>query len=195
MATLVLVSIALSLSYVVYEAVSKLTPPQEEVFANQVSQVGGAQGIVQIVVNASTPAVPLAFEAGASNSQSGILYYNGTGYGTTGDLCLAGATTFFSVKTASGTLEASGNGEAWIDGRWTDTAQVQAGWQEVMFADASSCAVTLPGGVEVSYPSPEVSAVPVMGELPSSSIELYVPAASSDGPFLMVFDGSYDRIA
>lgn len=194
-ATLVLVGIVLSLSLVVYQAVSKLTPPEQEVFTNQVTRVGGTLGIVRIVVNASVPGTPLAFEAGDSSSQSGILYYNGTGYGTTSGLCLGGATTFFSVETAPGAIEASGNGRVWIDGRWTNMTQVDAGWHEIMFADASRCTLTLPDDTKVSYPNPAVSGIPVMGELPSSNIELFVPSGSSDGPFLMVFDGGYDSIA
>lgn len=194
-ATLVLVSIALSLSYVVYEGVSKIAPPEQEVFTNQLYQVGGPLGLVQIVVNSSAPGSPLAFEADGSSSQSGILYYNGTGYGTTNGLCLAGATTFFSIMTGSGTFTAASNGDAWIDGRWTDSMVVQPGWQEVMFSDASSCTVTLPDGQSPVFPGPNVSAVPMMGNVPSSTFDLYVPAGSSEGPFLLVFDGSYDRIA
>ncbi len=194
-ATLILVSISLSLSYVVYEDVSKFAPPQQEVFTNQTNQVGGSLGIVQIVVNASSPSSPLAFDAGGSSSQSGILYFNGTDYGTSNSFCLAGATTFFSVFTGAGTITATGNGKAWIDGRWTGSTVVQAGWHEVMFSDASSCAITLPDGQKTIYPSVDVSTVPLIGTIPSSTYDLYVPAGSSDGPFLLAFDGSYDRIA
>jgi hypothetical protein len=194
-ATLVLVGIALSLSYVVYEGVSTIAPPEQEVFTNQVNQVGGPQGIVQIVVNASSPGSPLAFEAGGSSSQSGILYFDGAGYGTTHGLCLAGATTFFSILTGSGTITTTGNGESWIDGQWTDSLVVRAGWQEVMFSNASSCTITMPGGRTAVFPGADVSPIPLIGSVPSSAFDLYVPAGSSTGPFLLAFDGSYDRIA
>jgi hypothetical protein len=194
-ATLVLVSITLSLSYVVYEGVSRFTPPQEDVFANQVSQVGGSPGLALVVVNASSPGTPLAFEAGTASSQAGILYFDGTRYGASHQLCVANATTFFSVYTGDGVLRATGNGRAWIDGYWTDALEVRSGWQEVMFAHASSCTVTGPGGTAVAYPGADVSALPIIGSLPSSTFVLYVPTGGLSDSFLMVFDGSYDRIA
>jgi hypothetical protein len=194
-ATLILVSITLSLAYVVYEGVSRFAPPEQDVFTNQVSQVGGSPALVLVVVNASSPGTPLAFEAGAASSQVGVLYFDGTRYGTSHQLCLANATTFFSVYTGDGVLRAAGNGRAWIDGYWTDALEVRSGWQEVMFADASSCTVTGPDGTAVAYPDADISALPIMGALPSSSFVLYVPTGGLSGSFLMVFDGSYDRIA
>ena len=46
-ATLVLVVISLSLSYVVYEGVSRLAPPRAVVFSNQVLTLGGSPEIVE----------------------------------------------------------------------------------------------------------------------------------------------------
>ncbi|MDG6925635.1 MAG: hypothetical protein JRN09_03685 [Nitrososphaerota archaeon] len=194
-ATLLLVSISLSLSFVVYEGVSRFAPPQQNVYTNQVIQVGGPEGLVEVLVNSSSAGSPLAFQAGGASSQTGVLYFNGTAYGTTDKLCKTGATTFFAIHTGSGVLSTGGNGRAWIDGQWTSSLAVQPGWHEVMFAGASSCTVTEPDGQVVVYPSGTVSTVPLIGTLPSSRFELYVPTGGSAGPFLMVFDGSYDRIA
>jgi hypothetical protein len=195
LATLILVSITLSLSYVVYEGVSRIAPPQQDIFTNEVNQIGGAPELLQLVVNASSPGAPLAFEAGSASSQAGVLYFDGTRYGTTQHLCLANGTTFFSVHTGNGVLSAASNGRTWIDGYWTDTLAVQPGWHEVMFYGASSCSVTEPDGTIAAYPGGGVSTLPIMGGLPASSFVLYVPADGSASSFLMVFDGSYDRIA
>jgi len=195
LATLILVSITLSLSYVVYEGVSRIAPPQQDIFTNQISQIGGSPELLQMVVNSSSPGAPLAFEAGGASSQAGVLYFDGTRYGTTQHLCLANGTTFFSVHTGYGVLSAGSNGRTWIDGYWTDTLAVQAGWHEVMFSGASSCSVTEPDGTIAAYPGKDISTLPIMGTLPASSFVLYVPADGSASSFLMVFDGSYDRIA
>jgi GTPase SAR1 family protein len=153
------------------------------------------EGLVEVLVSSSSAGSPLAFQAGGASSQTGVLYFNGTAYGTTDKLCKTGATTFFAIHTGSGVLSTGGNGRAWIDGQWTSSLAVQPGWHEVMFAGASSCTVTEPDGQVVVYPSGTVSTVPLIGTLPSSRFELYVPTGGSAGPFLMVFDGSYDRIA
>lgn len=194
-ATLILISITLTLSYVVYEGVSRFAPPEQLVFSNQIVDVGGDQGIVQLEVNASSSAAPLAFDAGDASSQSGVLYFDGTRYGTSSSLCLADATTFFSVYTTPGVLEVSSTGPAWIDGFLTDTLRVDAGWQEVMVSDSTSCTVALPQGTDLGYPSPDLSTIPLIGNMPSTAFDLYVPAGPSAGPFVLVFDGSYDRIA
>jgi hypothetical protein len=47
----------------------------------------------------------------------------------------------------------------------------------------------------VTYPGPDISTIPVFGGEPSSTFVLYVPATESTTSLLMVFDGSYDRIA
>lgn len=193
-ATLILVSISLSLSYVVYEAVSRFSAPQQDIFSNQITQVGGSPTLELVEVNASSPGTPVAFEAGGASSHAGVLYFDGAGYGSSNRLCLANATTFFSVYTGSGVLR-EGNGKAWIDGSWTGALEVQPGWQEVMFSGASSCTVTTPSGASVAYLGPDFSSIPIMGELPSSSFVLYVPSGGVSAPFVMVFDGSYDSIA
>jgi hypothetical protein len=195
MATLVLVAIAMSLSYIVYEGVSKISPPQQDVFANQVSPVGGPLGLVKLSINSSSTGMLLTFEAGDASSQSGVLYFDGAGYGTTQRLCLPDATTFFSVHTTAGVLNVSGDGKSWIDGYWTTSLDVDDGWQEVMFSDSSSCGITLNDGVSVTYPGDDFSTLPLMGTLPSSSYIMYVPTAGPAGPFLLVFEGGYDSIA
>jgi hypothetical protein len=194
-ATLILVSITMSLSYVVYEGVDRFSAPEQDVFTNQVSDVGGSPPLYLVDVNASLTSTPLAFEAGGASSQAGVLYLAGTTYGSSHQLCLANATTFFSVHTGAGLLRADGNGRTWIDGYWTQALQVRAGWQEVMFAGASTCGITMPDGVSAVYPSPDISTVPVVGSEPSSTFVLYVPAGESTASLVMVFDGSYDRIA
>lgn len=194
-ATLVLVSISLSLSYVVYEGVSRLTPAKQLVFENQINQLPGNPSLFQVTVNASSPAQPSALVVDNSSSTLGILYFDGTRYGTTSRLCYAGATTFFSVYSGSGTLQARGNGRSWIDGYWTSSLVVQPGWHEVMFANSSSCSVVDTDGLVISSPGPNVSSVPVPGSLPSASLSFYVPSDGDRHQIILVFPEGYDEIS
>jgi hypothetical protein len=195
-ATLILVAISLSLSYVVYQGVSRLAPPREDIFSNQVLDLGGSPDLLQFHVNASSPSSPQAFEADDASSEAGVLYFNGTGYGTARQLCLPGATTFFSVYTAiSGLLKTEANGKVWIDGYWTSSLNVQPGWHELMFSDSSSCEVTEPDGSSLSFPDNRVSTFPLSGSIPSTSFMICIP---TDGPrhsLVLVFDGGFDRLA
>ncbi len=195
-ATLVLVAIALSLSYVVYEGVSKLTPPKTDVYSNQVLSLGGSPQIDEIQVNASSESTPQAFEADSAGSASGILYFNGSEYGTTRLLCLPGSTTFFSVYTATpGLLRVSATGAEWIDGVMTSSLSVTPGWHEVMFTDSASCSVTAPDGSGLAYPNADVSSIPIIGPVPSTSFTMYLPTDGLGHSLVLVFDGGYDRIA
>lgn len=196
MATMILVSISLTLSYVVYEGVSRISPPAQEVFTNQETTIGGVGGLVHITVTASSADSPLDFLAGNASSSNGILYFDGTEYGTTQRLCLAGATTFFDVYTTSGDLSIQSNGASWVDGGWTNGLVVTPGWHEIMFTDSTTCSIVLPDGTAVVYPGRYVSSIPLIGTLPSDTFDLYVPGGSlTSGPFVLVFDGGYDRIA
>ena len=195
-ASLILVAISLSLSVVVYEGVSRFAPPREEVFSNQLTDLGGAPPIVEAQVSASSVGAPQALEADEASSNSGILYFDGTGYGTAQQLCLPNATTFFSVYTASsGLLQASSSGNAWIQGEWTTSLAVGPGWHEVMFSDASTCQVSGPGGSEYSFPGPDVSSVPVVGSVPSNTYALYIPTDGLHHSFVLVFEGGFDTLA
>ena len=195
-ASLVLVAISLSLAYVVYEGVSRLAPPKQQVFSNQALILDGTPEIEQVQVNASTATVLQALEVDDSSSHAGILYFDGTTYGSAQRLCLPGATTFFSVFTAtSGILRASGNGRTWIDGQWTGSLGVAPGWHEVMFSDASSCQVTSPGGSGLSFPGGDVSTVPFIGSGPSASFGSSIPTDGLKHSLVLVFDGGFDSIA
>ena len=195
-ASLILVAISLSLAFFVYEGVSRFAPPRVDVFSNQLTNVGGTPSLVEAQVNASSEGAPLALEADDASSHSGILYLNGTGYGTTQQLCLPNATTFFSVYTpSSGLLQTSSSGKAWIQGQWTSSLNVGPGWHEVMFSDASSCQVSGPTGGEFSFPSPDVSTVPVVGSFPSSTFVLYIPTDGLHHSLVLVFEGGFDSLA
>jgi flagellin-like protein len=195
-ATLILVAITLSLSYMVYEAVSSMTPPRQEIFTNQVLDLGGNPEMVEVKVNASAPASPQAFEADDASSQAGLLYFNGTAYGTTTQLCLPGATTFFSVFASSaGLLQATSNGQVLIDGQYSSSLPVNQGWHEIVIIDATTCQVTAPDGEELTFPSAMVSGVPLVGPVPSGSFLAFVPTDDFSHSLVFVFDGGYDRIA
>ncbi|MDA4113288.1 MAG: hypothetical protein OK474_04495 [Thaumarchaeota archaeon] len=195
-ATLILVMISLSLSYVVYQGVSRLAPPREDIFSNRVLDLGGSPELLLLQVNASSTSSPLAFEADDASSRAGVLYFNGTGYGTTQQLCLPGAATFFSVHTASsGTIGAEGDGRVWIDGYLTSSLEVQPGWHEVIFSGSSSCAVTEPDGSTISFPDDRVSTFPLAGSIPSISFTIYVPTDGLRHSLVLVFDGGFDTIA
>jgi len=195
-ASLVLVAISLSLTYVVYDGVSRLAPPRQELFSNEALILGGTPEMEQVQVNASMATSLQALEADDSSSHTGVLYFNGTTYGTAQQLCLPGATTFFSVFTASsGILRATGNGRVWIDGVWTESLDVGPGWHEIMFADASSCQVTSPDGSGLSFPGGDVSTVPLIGSSPSASFEFCIPTDGLKHSLVLVFDGGFDRLA
>jgi hypothetical protein len=195
-ASLILVSISLSLAFFVYEGVSRFAPPREDVFSNQLTDLGGTPMLVEAQVNASSEGAPQALEADGASSHSGILYFSGAGYGTTQQLCLPNATTFFSVYTpSSGLLQASGTGKAWIQGQWASSLNVGSGWHEVMFSDASSCQVSGPAGEEFSFPGADVSSVPVIGSVPSSTFVLYIPTDGLHHSLVLVFEGGFDTLA
>ena len=101
----------------VYEGVSRLAPPREEVFTNQMLVLGGSPLSSRYGSTPRPRALPLALEADDATSPAGVLYFDGTVYGTSQRLCLPGATTFFSVyASTSGVLRAATNGRVWIDG-------------------------------------------------------------------------------
>jgi hypothetical protein len=195
-ATLILVAISLSLSYVVYEGVSRLAPPRTEVFTNQVLTLGGSPEFLEVEVNASVSSTPQALLADDASSQAGVLYLNDAGYGSTPRLCLPDATTFFSVyASAPGLLQATANGGVWIDGHLTGSLSVGPGWHEVIFSDASSCQVTRPGGSTVAFPGSDVSTIPLIGPVPSEGFRTLIPTDGLGHSLVLVFDGGYDRIA
>lgn len=194
-ATLVLVGISLSLSYVVYEGVDRLAAPRQVVFSNQLDQIPGSPGLLQVSVYASSPSDPVALVADNVSSTSGILLFDGSGYASSGQLCSAGGTTFFSVYTGSGTLQTVSDGRSWIDGYWTSSLVVQPGWHEVMFSDASSCTVTNTDGVAVAYPGSDISAVPLIGPVPSAELSFYLPSNGGPHQFLLVFQDGEDQLA
>lgn len=196
-ATLILVAISLTLSYVVYQGVRSFSSGGgAPTFENQVTLLQGTPDILRLAVNSSQQSTPLSLEAESASSQSGILYFDGSGYGATSSLCLPTATTFFSVYAASaGNIQITSDGRSWIDGQWATSLMVQPGWHEVMISDASSCDLTTPGAPAVAYPSKTVSGVPLVGASPSDSFTFYVPTDGSDDPLLIVFNGGYDQIA
>jgi hypothetical protein len=195
-ATLILVTISLSLSYVVYQGVSRLAPPREDIFSNSVLDLGGSPELLLLRVNASSTSTPLAFEADDASSRAGVLYFNGTGYGAAQQLCLPGATTFFSVYTASaGTIKAEADGRVWIDGYRTGSLAVRPGWHELVFSGSSSCAVTEPDGSNLSFPDDRVSTFPLVGSIPSTGFMIYVPTDGLRHSLVLVFDGGFDTLA
>ena len=195
-ATLVLVAISLSLSYVVYEGVSRFSPGRQEIFTNQVIDIGGSPEILEIRVNASSPGAPTALDADSASSQTGLLYFDGTSFGTTKQLCLPNATTFFSVYAeTAGLLQAASNGRTWIDGHLTGSLNVGPGWHEVMFSDASSCEVRGTGGSPLTYPGGDVDSVPILGLATSSSFTLFIPTDGLSHSLVLVFEGGLDQLA
>jgi len=195
-ATLVLVTITLSLSYVVYEGVSRFSAPKEVVFSNQALTLAGTPEILEVEVNSSSPTVPQVLQADDASSSAGILDFNGTTYGTTDQLCLAGSTTFFSVyASTAGLLQATASGRVWIDGYWTSSLRVTTGWHELMFSDASRCTVIPPDGSPVSVTGRDVSSLPLIWSVPSEAFTAFVPTEGARHSLVLVFDGGYDRLA
>lgn len=182
-----LVAVTLALSSVAYSLADFHVTPAPAYSSSSYS-VYGSPSFLRIQVNASAPTAPAEFRVDGASSLAGFLALAAGGYSSTGDLCSPGRTTFFSVSSGAGTIAISGSGSSWIDGVEASTAVVQSGWHEVAIADGSWCAIELPGGVQVSGPSPEVSAVPMESASPQSFVFL-VPYFAGGHVATIVFDG------
>ncbi|MDA4122316.1 MAG: hypothetical protein OK456_03945 [Thaumarchaeota archaeon] len=197
-AALVLIVIAMSLSFVVYQGVRSFAPEKQDqdvTFVNRVVTLPNQGGeLLLVLVNASELVTPAALEVQGQSSEGGVLYLGQSGsYGSLGaSLCLSGGTTFFSVHSnASGLLQVQSNGQSWIDGHLVSSLSVSSGWNEVMITNATSCSVVTPDGSVIFGPGSEVSGFPVTGTLPASSLNFYVPSDGSgtDSQILLVFAG------
>lgn len=198
-ATLVLIVVSLSLASVVYDGLKSATRVSAQpVFINEETAIAGSPAMVLLAVNASAPTSITSLSVDAASSAGGILAL-GSGYTSTANYCAAGSTTFFSVYASQpGTLQVTGNGEAWISGRWWRSAQVSAGWQEVVISNATICSVILPGGQVISGQwSPSsvfVTGIPAQGSLSGIAFTFYLPAAGNHR-VLITTTGGFDSAA
>lgn len=199
-ATLVLVVISLSLASVVYEGLRGSEPSPRPLFVDSVTGLGGSPAIVRVLINSSLPATVTSLELDAARSGSGVLGFNGSGYSTVGLLCFPGLTTFFSVLASRrGALEVATDGRPWIAGAWTASANVSAGWQELMIRGGTSCSVTLPGGETLgarwNSSSQVVSSIPSAGALSGTVFTFYVPAGAGRHTLLLTTTGGFEDVA
>jgi len=200
-ATIVLVMISLSLASVVYSGLrreSRLDP--QPIFVSEETAIGGVPAIEEVEVNSSADVTISSLSLDTASSAAGILAFDGSAYSTKQSLCVAGATTFFSVLASqAGTLRVATNGLAWISGNWRDSVNVTAGWREVMIESGTSCTVTLPGGESVpaqwNASSSIVSSTPVEGALKGTAFTVYVPTGGASHGLLITTSGGFDRVS
>jgi hypothetical protein len=182
-----IVAITLALSGAVY-SLSDFHVTPVPVYTTSSFSVYANPSFLHIQVNSSAPSAPAELRIDNASSLAGFLELSTAGYSTTNLICSAGETTFFSVSAGPGTISVSGSGVSWIDGIEGSSAEVQRGWHEVALSGGSGCVVTLPGGTEVSGPSPSSSPLP-MESLSSRTFVFLVPFYSSGHVATIVFDG------
>jgi hypothetical protein len=196
-ATILLVVVSLSLASLVYSSLRRETGSgAQPVFVVAVTSLGGDPAIERVLLNSSAPTTVSSLTVDASSSSSGVLSFNGTAYSTSGSICVASGTTFFSVYAPqAGAVTVSTSGRSWISGAWTSSAQVQAGWQEVMIQGGSSCSITLPGGQVVRSPgalnATLVSSVPLQGYTSGTAFASYIPAGGAFHYVLITTPGGF----
>lgn len=182
---MIIVAVTLALSYTVYSQ-AKFPVEAQPVYSSTEYVVNGAPSVLYLEVSSSATSSVAEFRLDAASSLSGILELSGAGYSTTGSLCGAGVTTFFSVFSGAGVLRVASNGVAWIDGSLTGSLSVAQGWHEVMISNSSACQVTLPGGSVPFYPSSLLSTVPMRQTGPQSFLFL-VPFRTSGHEVTIAF--------
>jgi hypothetical protein len=183
----IIVAITLALSGAAYSLADFHASPVPVYTTNSFTAYG-TPSFLHILVNSTAPTTPVEFRLDGASSLSGFLTLTAAGYSFTGSLCAPGKTTFFSVSAGPGTLSVSGSGKAWIDGIEESSANVRQGWHTVALEDGSGCVVELPGGAQVSGPSPVVSPLPMESSSPRSFIFL-VPYHAGGHVATIVFDG------
>lgn len=199
-ATVVLVVISLSLGSLVYSAMRRgpgiTTQP---VFVDSVTELGGTPEMVLVRMNSSTLTTVSSLSVDSASSVGGILKLNGSGYSESTSLCANGATTFFSVfASRGGIVGVATDGRSWVSGEWTRSASVSAGWQELVFENATTCTVTLPGGATLpsrwTNNSTLISSIPALGGLSGLSFEFFLPVDGGPHKVLVTTTGGLENI-
>jgi hypothetical protein len=199
-ATVVLVVLSLSLGSIVYNGLKKETGlTAEPVFVNEKTLIGGNPPIARVFVNASSPTSVTSLSVDEASSKDGILTFDGSSFSTSGALCAAGETTFFSVLAPqAGTLTVTTDGRAWVAGTFGSAVTVTPGWQELMIQAGTSCSIVLPGGQSVpgrwNSSSPIVSSIPIEGVLSGTAFVLYVPDGGGPHRLLVTTTGGFDAV-
>ncbi len=187
-ATLVVISITFSMSYVIYSELSAPRTGDRLVFLNRTSVIEGPPELVLLQVNVSKPTTLVSVQIDNISASSGILALGLNGYANSPTPCGSGLVTFFSVRTsAPAQLNLRSNGETWMGGYWSNAGAVGVGWTEVMINNASSCSVSVPGGT--------ISTLPLSGTNESTNFRLFLPVASGTHYALLMFTGGFDKVA
>lgn len=188
----IVAAVTLALSCAVYSLADFQVSPSP-VYSVSSFSVYGSPSLLHLQVNSTARTAPAELRIDNGSSLSGILELTASGYSETSSICGPGSTTFFSVRTGSGTLSVSGAGTAWIDGRRASSALVEPGFHELIISNGAGCSVSLPGGGLVSGPSAAVSSIPVesMNQL---SYLFFIPYYTGGHVVTVIFDGGTEVV-
>ncbi len=199
-ATVVLVVLSLSLASVVYGGLKRgVNLDPQPIFVSRETPIGGDPPIIRVAVNSSSSTGLASIGLDEASSTDGIISFDGSGYSTSSSFCLAGKTTFFSVRAPqAGTLQVATDGQAWISGTWGSSVTVAPGWHELMIQGGTACVMTLPGGGVVqgawNSSSPFVSSVPSDGALSGTSFTFFIPGGAGPHSLLITSTGGFDDV-
>jgi hypothetical protein len=195
-ATVVLVLIALVLSFTIYSSLGRVPAGPKAVFSSSYLLLGGSPPIAVVQVNSSSIVNIQSVEVENSVSTDGVMYLANGDYRESSSLCVSSGTAFFSVFSNSpGLVTVASNGATWVDGTWTPSKDVSRGWHAIMISHASRCSVSLPGNSNATFGFSEVSAIPLSGNVTSQSFEFFIPCGPTFPGMTVIFDSGVARIA
>lgn len=167
---------------------------RQPVYSLSSYSIFGSPSVLHLQVNSSAQVSLSEVRIDSASSETGVLALVGEDYASVDSLCGPGETTFFSVNsTVAGSIRITGNGSTWIDGEAGPEVTVGPGLHEVMISDSAGCAVVLPGGVTVSFPSAQVSNVPEFFTS-ASSVLLLIPYFASPHLITLVLSGGIETL-
>ena len=183
----IVVAITLALSGAAY-ALADFHVAPIPVYTVRAYSLFGNPSILRIQVNSSSPSTMAEIRIDNASSLSGLLALTTKGYSTTSTVCSPAETTFFGVSSEAGTISVSGAVQSWIDGVQESSATVSPGLHELIVEGGTSCVVGLPGGVQLSGPSPAISSFPAESSS-SRSFVILVPYFTGGHTATMTFSG------
>jgi hypothetical protein len=187
-ATLIVLSITLSLSYLVYSELRAPRTGDQVAFLNRTSVIAGSPDLLLLQVDSSKPSVLVSVQIDNISASSGVLALDANGYTNSGAPCERGLVTFFSVHSpVSSRVSILSDGGTWVGGYWRNSGAIGAGWTEVMIKNGSACSLSVPGGT--------ISSLPLNAGEATTHFSLFLPVAGGTHHALLIFTGGFDRVA